>query len=109
MAPLAERAGLMSHDALHHFIAVGPWNEALLEDELARVADELVGGQGAFLIVDDTALPKKGTASVGVAPHYASVLGRACQLPDARLAHLVIGRGARARGAAPVPSRGVDV
>ncbi len=75
-APLAERAGLASHDALHHFIAVSPWNEAALEDELARVADALVGGPDAALIVDDTALPKKGAASVGVAPQYASVLGK---------------------------------
>lgn len=75
-APLAERAGMASHDALHHFIAVGPWDEAALEEELACQADALVGGSDAFLIVDDTALPKKGTASVGVAPQYASMLGK---------------------------------
>jgi SRSO17 transposase len=75
-APLAERAGMGSHDAFHHFIAVGPWDEAALEEELARVADRLVGGPDAYLIVDDTALPKKGTASVGVAPQYASMLGK---------------------------------
>ena len=76
MAPLAERAGMASHDALHHFVSVGPWDEAALEEELARQADQLVGGAGAYLIVDDTALPKKGTASVGVAPQYASMLGK---------------------------------
>jgi SRSO17 transposase len=31
-----------------------------------------VGGRDAWLIIDDTALPKKGRASVGVAPQYAS-------------------------------------
>lgn len=76
VAPLAERQGMASHDALHHFIAVGPWDEAALEEELSRQADRLVGGPDAYLIVDDTALPKKGTASVGVAPQYASVLGK---------------------------------
>jgi SRSO17 transposase len=75
-APLAERAGMARHDALHHFIAVGPWNDAALEEELAQVADALVGGPDAHLIVDDTALPKKGTNSVGVAPQYASMLGK---------------------------------
>ena len=52
VAPLAERQGMVSHDALHHFIAVGPWDEAALEEELARQADRLVGGPEAYLIVD---------------------------------------------------------
>ena len=41
-----------------------------------RQADALVGGGDAWLIIDDTALPKKGRASGGVAPQYASSLGR---------------------------------
>lgn len=36
----------------------------------------MVGGKDAWLIVDDTALPKKGKHSVGVAPQYATVLGK---------------------------------
>ena len=39
-------------------------------------ADRLVGGGDAVLVVDDTALPKKGRHSVGVAPQYATVLGK---------------------------------
>lgn len=39
-------------------------------------ADELVGGDGAWLIIEDTALPKKGKASAGVAPRYASARGK---------------------------------
>ena len=39
-------------------------------------ADSMVGGANAWLIVDDTALPKKGEHSVGVAPQYASSLGK---------------------------------
>jgi SRSO17 transposase len=74
--PMAERLGLPSHDALHHFIAAGVWDQAPLEAALAREANRLVGGRDAFLIIDDTALPKKGTGSVGVAPQYASVLGK---------------------------------
>jgi hypothetical protein len=37
--------------------------------------DELVGGAGAVLVIDDTSLPKKATHSVGGAPQYASALG----------------------------------
>jgi hypothetical protein len=70
------RLGLPSHDALHHFIAAGAWDAGPLEAALAREADRLVGGRGAFLIIDDTALPKKGTRSAGVAPQYASALGK---------------------------------
>ena len=47
-----------------------------LEAALLTEADRLVGGEDAFLVVDDTALPKKGRHSVGVAPQYASALGR---------------------------------
>jgi SRSO17 transposase len=36
----------------------------------------LVGGEDAWLIIDDTALPKKRRHSVGVAPQYASALGK---------------------------------
>jgi SRSO17 transposase len=36
----------------------------------------LVGDQAGFLVIDDKALPKKGQHSVGVAPLYASSLGK---------------------------------
>jgi SRSO17 transposase len=34
----------------------------------------LLGDKAGFLVIDDTALPKKGLHSVGVAPQYASSL-----------------------------------
>ena len=36
----------------------------------------MVGSDDAWLIIDDTALPKKGERSAGVAPQYASSLGK---------------------------------
>lgn len=39
-------------------------------------ADAQVGGDDAWLNVDDTALPEKGRNSVGVAPQYAGALGK---------------------------------
>jgi len=51
------------------------WDTAPPEAALWDHADRLVGGLRSWLIVDDTALPEKGTYSVGVAPQYASSLG----------------------------------
>ena len=61
--PMAARASEVSYDRLHHFIGAGIWDSAPLEATLWRQADELVGGDKAWLIIDDTALPKKGKAS----------------------------------------------
>ena len=74
--PMAARDSGVSYDQLHHFIGGGVWNAAPLEAALLSEADKLVGGDDAWLIIDDTALPKKGRHSVGVAPQYASSLGK---------------------------------
>ena len=74
--PMAARAGEVGYDQLHHFVAAGVWDSAPLERALLTEADRLVGGHDAFLVIDDTALPKKGRHSVGVAPQYASSLGK---------------------------------
>src|SRR5271168_5639608 len=74
--PLAARGNGVSYDQLHHFIGSGVWDAAPLEAALLVEANKLVGGENAWLIIDDTALPKKGRHSVGVAPQYASALGK---------------------------------
>lgn len=74
--PIAARDGAVGYDQLHHFIADGIWDSAPLEAALLAEADRLVGGEDAFLVIDDTCLPKKGERSVGVAPEYASSLGK---------------------------------
>ncbi len=74
--PMAERLAPGEYDRLHHFVATGVWDAAPLEAELLMQADRLVGGDDAVLVIDDTALPKKGSHSVGVAPQYASALGK---------------------------------
>ena len=68
LEPMAARVALDNYDQLHHFVAASVWDEAPLEAELLAQADRLVGGDDAVLVVDDTALPKKGRHSVGVAP-----------------------------------------
>lgn len=74
--PMAARSDAIPYDRLHHFIGAGLWDSAPLEAILWSQVDQLVGGGKAWLIIDDTALPKKGKASVGVAPQYATVLGK---------------------------------
>jgi SRSO17 transposase len=74
--PMSTRLGLPAHDQLHNFVASPAWDGAPLEAALAAKADALVGGPDAVLVVDDTALPKKGSASVGVAHQYAGALGK---------------------------------
>lgn len=74
--PMAARSDEISYDRLHHFISAGLWDSSLLETALWQHAEGLVGGPDAWLMIDDTAMPKKGQSSVGVAPQYASTLGK---------------------------------
>ena len=74
--PMAARDAGVTYDQLHHFVASGVWDAAPLERALLVEADRMVGSDDAWLIVDDTALPKKGRHSVGVAQQYASALGK---------------------------------
>ena len=76
LQPMAARLGLSGHDQLQHFVASTAWNDNPLWTVLAQEADRLVGGPDAFLVIDDTALPKKGGLSVGVARQYCGQLGK---------------------------------
>lgn len=66
------------HQSLQHFIADAPWDPTAV----LRVAREWLlapmgrHGPVAAWIVDDTAFPKKGQHSVGVARQYCGVLGK---------------------------------
>src|SRR5215210_6559601 len=74
--PMAERVCPGQTQQLHHFVSTSPWATAPLEQVLRQTADSLVGGKDAVLIVDDTALPKQGKHSVGVARQYCGALGK---------------------------------
>ncbi len=76
LQPMAARLELAGHDQLQHFIASTAWDDSAAWTVLAHEADRLVGGPGAFLVIDDTALPKQGTLSVGVARQYCGQLGK---------------------------------
>jgi SRSO17 transposase len=91
VAPMAERFAPGDYDRLHHFVAAGVWDAAPLEAELLIQADKLVGGGDAVLVIDDTAMPKKGKHSVGVAAQYASALGKTANCQT--LVSLTLARG----------------
>jgi len=74
--PMAGRVAPDDVAQLHHFVAASPWDCGPIEDVLAAKANALVGGKEAHLIIDDTALPKKGDLSVGVAHQYCGALGK---------------------------------
>src|SRR5215204_2370882 len=74
--PMAARVAPADTQQLHHFVSASPWATAPLEDELVKAADRLVGGPGAVLAVDDTALVKQGRRSVGVKRQYCGQLGK---------------------------------
>ena len=89
--PMAERFAPGDYDQLHHFVSAGVWDAAPLETELLIQADRVVGGSNAVLVIDDTAVPKKGQHSVGVAPQYASSLGKTANCQT--LVSLTLARG----------------
>jgi SRSO17 transposase len=76
LQPMALQLGLGGHDQLQHFIASPAWDDGPLWTVLAQQADQMIGGPDAVLVIDDTALPKKGTLSVGVARQYCGQLGK---------------------------------
>ncbi|HEX6013754.1 MAG TPA: IS701 family transposase [Geminicoccaceae bacterium] len=76
LQPMAARLGQKGHDQLHHFITSPAWDDAPLRRLLVAKADALVGGPDAVLVVDDTALPKQGKLSAGVARQYCGCLGK---------------------------------
>ena len=79
--PMAERLAPGDYDQLHHFVAAGIWDAAPLEKELLVQADKLVGGSDAVLVIDDTAVPKKGKhRSVSLR----NMLRRLARMPTAR-------------------------
>src|SRR5947207_1523589 len=88
--PLAKRraqpvTGVRQHTAEAHTDATP------VETELLVQADRLVGGSDAVLVIDDTAIPKKGKHSVGVAAQYASALGKTANCQT--LVSLTLARG----------------
>jgi SRSO17 transposase len=78
--PMAQRLGEVHYQALHHFVAVSPWDWRPVRRRLTEV---MVGALSPTAwAVDDTGFPKDGDHSVGVQRQYCGTLGKTanCQL-----------------------------
>ena len=66
------------HQSLLHFVGVSPWDEAALLRTVREAVLPAMTAAGPVeaWIVDDTAFPKKGRHSVGVARQYCGELGK---------------------------------
>lgn len=76
MQPISRRVAPDNVEQIHHFVGTSCWDTAPVEEVLCNKVDALLGGDDSYLIVDDTGLPKKGVASVGVAHQYCGALGK---------------------------------
>jgi SRSO17 transposase len=74
--PMASRVAPADHEQLHHFVCTSSWDPAPLEAVLLQRAQQMLGGPGAVLVVDDTTLLKQGRHSVGVARQYSGAAGK---------------------------------
>jgi SRSO17 transposase len=68
--------------ALQKFVGQSPWDPVPLHDELARQVGQELGEPDGILVLDPSAFPKKGTASVGVQRQWCGRLGKTdnCQV-----------------------------
>lgn len=74
--PLAQRVPGGNEQALQQFVNQSPWAHEPVQTKLYRRLMKRSGHGRGVLILDDTTLPKKGKASVGVAPQYCGALGK---------------------------------
>ena len=67
-----------THQSLHHLVADAPWNDEEMLVEVRRQVLPTMQKHGAVVawIVDDTAFPKQGKHSVGVARQYCGQVGK---------------------------------
>jgi len=79
--PIATAHGLCRRP-LQHFVGAGKWSDEAVRDQMRRHIVAELGDPAGVLILDGSAVPKKGTESVGVARQYCGRLGKVdnCQV-----------------------------
>ena len=78
--PMAARLGSVHEQALNHFVTNSPWDVEPVRARVAELVDEAVSPQA--WAIDDTGLPKCGSASPCVARQYTGTAGKVtnCQV-----------------------------
>jgi SRSO17 transposase len=81
---MAEMVPGSNDQALRHLLCDSPWNERKLLDQIAREADDLLGGrEDSCFLIDESSFKKKGSKSVGVARQW---LGRTGKVDNGQVA-----------------------
>jgi len=65
-----------SIERLQHLLTDAAWDPLKLDEMRVKRLLELHPVSDGILVLDDTGLPKQGSASVGVAAHYSGTLGK---------------------------------
>jgi SRSO17 transposase len=80
--------------ALQYMLTEAQWNSPAVMDQVAQEANQLLGGVGSYLLLDESGFEKKGEHSVGVARQWNGRLGKVdnCQVG----VFAALGRGTRA-------------
>lgn len=83
MERMEEKVPEANSQKLQHFVTNSPWDERAVLTQVAKEADELLGGsQDSCLLIDETSFIKKGEKSVGVGRQWCGRLGKVenCQV-----------------------------
>lgn len=83
MERMEERVPDTKYENLQYFLSEARWSAQQVNDQIARDVDHHLGGhENSGLIIDETGIPKKGKASVGVSRQWCGQLGKTenCQV-----------------------------
>jgi len=83
MERMAEVVPGSNDQSFGHFVSQSPWDHRVVLDQIGSDADAALGdSEDAFLIIDESAIAKKGKKSVGVARQWNGCLGKVdnCQV-----------------------------
>lgn len=83
MERMAEVVPDCDDQAYQHFISNSPWSHRAVLDQVAMDADRAFGdSEDRFIVIDESAIAKKGKKSVGVARQWCGRLGKVdnCQV-----------------------------
>jgi SRSO17 transposase len=83
MERMAEVVPNCNDQAYQHFMSQSPWDYRAVLDQIASDVDAAIGdSEDSFLVIDESALAKKGKKSVGVARQWNGRLGKVdnCQV-----------------------------